>query len=81
MVVVSTGKVGIVVGRLGLVPVLASFEVSVAMDDITRCCCCVFFTFETMALAVAVPFHGCRVDGSSWDCSGAVGSSSSIGKF
>ena len=33
MVVMSTGPVGIVVGRLGLFPVLTSFEVSVAMDD------------------------------------------------
>ena len=40
-----------------------------------------FFTFETMAPEVAVPFRGFHVDGSSWDCSGAVGYSSSFGKF
>ena len=33
MVVVLMGPVGLVVERLGLVPVLPSFEVSVAMDD------------------------------------------------
>ena len=33
MVVMLTGPDGIVVGRLVLVPVLASFEVSVEMDD------------------------------------------------
>ena len=37
-----------------------------------------FFTFEAMAPAVAAPFNGCHVDRSS---SGAVGSSSSFGKF
>ena len=31
--VMSLGPVGLVVERLGMVPVLASFEVSVAMDD------------------------------------------------
>ena len=36
-----TGPVGIVVGRLGLVPVLASFEVSFVMDD----CAYVSFAF------------------------------------
>ena len=35
MVVMSLVPVGLVVERLGLVPVLASFEVSVAMDDCT----------------------------------------------
>ena len=41
MVVMSLGPIGLVVERLGLVPVLASFEVSVAMDD----CASVSFMF------------------------------------
>ena len=45
MVVMSTGAVGIVVGQLGLVPVLASFEVSVAMDD----CASVSFAFACLS--------------------------------
>ena len=40
-----------------------------------------FFTFEAMAPAVAVLLYGCHVAGSSWACSGAVGSGSSFGKF
>ena len=64
------GPVGIVVGRLGLVPVLASFEVSVAMEDCASesfafaCPSCsvrsviVFATFETVVqsdcVAVAI---------------------------
>ena len=35
MVVMLTVPVGLIVEQLGLVPVLASFEVSVAMDDCT----------------------------------------------
>ena len=35
----------------------------------------------TMAPGVAVPFHGCHVDGSIGGCGGAVGSSYSFGKF
>ena len=40
-----------------------------------------FFHLETMAPEVAVFFHACHVDGSSGDCGGAVGSSSSLGNF
>ena len=39
------------------------------------------FNFETMAPEVAVFFHEGHIDGSSEDCSRAVGSSSSFGKF
>ena len=39
------------------------------------------FHFEAMAPAVAVFFHEGHIDGSSGDCSRAVGSSSSFGKF
>ena len=61
------GPVGIVVGRLGLVPVLASFEVSVAIEDCASasfafaCLSCsvrsviVFDTFETMVRSDCVP--------------------------
>ena len=41
----------------------------------------VFLTFETMALAVAIPFHEGNINGSSGRCGGAVGSSSSFGEF
>ena len=40
-----------------------------------------FFHFKTMAPAVAVVFHEGRINGSSGDCSGAVESSYSFGKF
>ena len=40
-----------------------------------------FFNFETMAPAVAVFFHEYHINGSSRDCSRAVGSSTSLGKF
>ena len=39
------------------------------------------FRFETMAPSVAVFLHEGHINGSSGDCSGAVGSSSSFGKF
>ena len=42
------GPVGIVVGKLGLVPVLASFEVSVAMDD----CASASFVFACPSCSV-----------------------------
>ena len=42
------GPVGIVVGRLGLVPVLASFEVSVAMED----CASASFAFACPSCSV-----------------------------
>ena len=42
------GPVGIVVGRLGLVPVLASFEVSVAMED----CSSASFLFACLSCSV-----------------------------
>ena len=42
------GPVGIVVGRLVLVPVLASFEVSVAMED----CASVSFEFACPSVSV-----------------------------
>ena len=40
-----------------------------------------FFTSETMDLALAAPFHGGHVYGSSWYCSGAVESSSRLASF
>ena len=42
------GPVGIVVGRLGLVPVLASFEVSIAMED----CATASFVFDCPSCSV-----------------------------
>ena len=45
MVVVSLGPVGLVLERLGLVPVLASFEVSAVMDD----CVSVSFMFACLS--------------------------------
>ena len=42
------GPVGIVVGRLGLVPVLASFEVSVMMED----CASASFVFACPSCSV-----------------------------
>ena len=42
------GTVGIVLGRLGLVPVLASFEVSVAMED----CASASFAFACPSCSV-----------------------------
>ena len=45
MVVMSLGPVGLVVERLGLVPVFVSFEVSVVMDD----CASVSFMFACLS--------------------------------